>query len=256
MTAHHWLREVDVMEYREFSRLFGFSRTGPCGWPLRRQNGVTSMKTVIDDINEDLLGFLPAQGGNRLRGLVKGYRIRVASVAAVLSFSGRLANIQELPDGRRLIIDFYGENTPFLNADDGCTTQYLKVVDSNAEVMIWSTAQLAGIYQRQPTFWQYVNDWFRYQHWALLDRLAEFATCRIEERLRLALLRLGRQFGAQTAIGIKVPPFTHQDLADYVATSREIISHYMRDSARNGLISYNRQGIVLHGLGKEMVAAT
>lgn len=214
------------------------------------------MKMVIGNINEDLLGCLPALGADRLKRLVKGYRIDCTDAAAVLSVSGRLAYVQELPQGRRLIIDFYGENSPFLNADDGCTARYLKVVDGSAEVMIWNNAQLAGIYEKRPEFRQYVNAWLRHKQSDLFERLAEFAACRIEERLRLALLRLGRQFGTTTPNGIKVPPFTHQTLADYVATSREIVSHYMRNAARNGLISYDRRGILLHRLENEMAAST
>jgi hypothetical protein len=217
---------------------------------------MTSLKTAIDYINEDLLGCLPAHGGERAKKLVKGDRIHSTAAAAVLAISGRLAHVRELPmpRERRLIIDFYGENSPLLFVDDD--SRYAEVIDRKAEVMIWTEEQLASVYEKRPKFLQYVNDWLTHKQSDLIERLAEFAACGAEDRLWLALLRLGRQFGTRTPGGIEMPPFTHQNLADYLGTSREMASHLMRRSASNGLISYDRKGIRLRRLVNGMTAGS
>jgi len=41
-------------------------------------------------------------------------------------------------------------------------------------------------------------------------------------------------------------PFTHEMLAQYVGTSREIVTHYMSQFRRDGLVRYSRAGIAIH----------
>ena len=124
------------------------------------------------------------------------------------------------------------------------------MIDSNAKVMIWTREQLAAVYEKRADFQEYVNDWLRYKQSALIERLAELAAYNTEDRIRFAILRLRRQLGFETQDGIKLPPFTHWDLAEYVGTSREIVSQIMGRLARAGLISYNRSGILVRCLEK------
>jgi CRP-like cAMP-binding protein len=47
-------------------------------------------------------------------------------------------------------------------------------------------------------------------------------------------------------------PLTHELLAQYVGTSREIVTHYMNQFRKEGYLQYSRRGIVLdrHALGE------
>jgi hypothetical protein len=45
---------------------------------------------------------------------------------------------------------------------------------------------------------------------------------------------------------VSMPPFTHELLAQYVGTSREIVTHYMSQFRREGLLRYSRAAIAIH----------
>ncbi len=46
--------------------------------------------------------------------------------------------------------------------------------------------------------------------------------------------------------GIHMLPLTHETLAQYVGTSREIVTHYMNRLRREGYVLYTRKSIVLY----------
>ena len=45
---------------------------------------------------------------------------------------------------------------------------------------------------------------------------------------------------------VRMSPFTHELLSQYVGTSREIVTHYMNQFRRMGYLRYSRRGIVLY----------
>jgi CRP-like cAMP-binding protein len=60
-----------------------------------------------------------------------------------------------------------------------------------------------------------------------------------------ALLRLGERFGDSNGGSPKVRlmPITHELLAKYVGTSREIVTQHMSQLRRKGVLDYSRAGI-------------
>ena len=61
-----------------------------------------------------------------------------------------------------------------------------------------------------------------------------------------ALARL-RGLGTLDADGsVRMSPFTHELLSQYVGTSREIVTHYMTQFRKRGYLRYSRKGITLH----------
>jgi CRP-like cAMP-binding protein len=76
------------------------------------------------------------------------------------------------------------------------------------------------------------------------SRIESLAIDQISQRLAKVLLRLGEQFGEVSgATGVKVMPITHELLARYVGTSREIVTQHMSQLRRRGLVRYSRSGI-------------
>jgi CRP-like cAMP-binding protein len=60
----------------------------------------------------------------------------------------------------------------------------------------------------------------------------------------LALLALAGDLGARTPDGaLRIPSLTHHTLAEYVGTSREVVTFQMNRLRRLGLIRYSRQYI-------------
>jgi len=57
----------------------------------------------------------------------------------------------------------------------------------------------------------------------------------------LALIQLSQSVGTQTPTGaLRITGLTHQAIADYVGTSREIVTSEMNRLRRMGYISYSR----------------
>jgi CRP/FNR family transcriptional regulator len=63
------------------------------------------------------------------------------------------------------------------------------------------------------------------------------------ERLLLSLLQLAESLGVDTGPATRIPPLTHQLLAGYVGTSREIVTAHLTAFRRQGLLKYSRKFI-------------
>ena len=79
---------------------------------------------------------------------------------------------------------------------------------------------------------------------ALQDRIEAAALHKVPERVLLAFAQLAELLGTPQPDGaIRVDSLTHQMIADYVGTSREIVTFQMNRFRRLGLIRYNRRYI-------------
>jgi CRP/FNR family transcriptional regulator, nitrogen oxide reductase regulator len=79
-------------------------------------------------------------------------------------------------------------------------------------------------------------------------RLGELSTQSVDRRLAHTLLRLVRQAGRRTAVGIEISfPLTRQDLAELAGTTLHTVSRT--------LSTWERQGIVLSGRRRVVVCA-
>ena len=73
------------------------------------------------------------------------------------------------------------------------------------------------------------------------------ASDRIDRRLALALVRFAERFGKpQEDGGLKMEPLTHELLAQYVGTSRELITCHMAKLRQLGMLQYSRRSIVVY----------
>jgi CRP-like cAMP-binding protein len=76
------------------------------------------------------------------------------------------------------------------------------------------------------------------------DRVQTLSFDSIPVRLVRVILRNANRFGSELEDGrIRVQPLTHEALAQQVATSREIVTHYMNDFRDKGLLEYSRKSI-------------
>ena len=78
-------------------------------------------------------------------------------------------------------------------------------------------------------------------------RIESFSVDNIARRLARSLIRFSDRLGAVEEDGsVRMTPFTHELLSQYVGTSREIVTHYMNQFRRQGYLKYSRKGIVLY----------
>jgi CRP-like cAMP-binding protein len=78
----------------------------------------------------------------------------------------------------------------------------------------------------------------------LQDRIESMAVHKTPERVMLALLQLATDLGTTTPDGaVRVASLTHHTIAEFVGTSREIVTFQMNRLRRMGLIRYSRKYI-------------
>ena len=78
-------------------------------------------------------------------------------------------------------------------------------------------------------------------------RIESFSVDSIARRLARSLIRFSERLGAQEEDGsVRMVPFTHELLAQYIGTSREVVTHYMNEFRRQGFLRYSRRGIILY----------
>jgi CRP/FNR family transcriptional regulator, cyclic AMP receptor protein len=75
---------------------------------------------------------------------------------------------------------------------------------------------------------------------ALSDRVVEFSTLGVNNRIHGELLRLAREFGVQDNQALIKPAPTHADIASRVSTHREAVTREIAALARAGILQRGR----------------
>jgi CRP-like cAMP-binding protein len=74
------------------------------------------------------------------------------------------------------------------------------------------------------------------------------------ERVMLALVQLADDLGSPTADGsVRIASLTHHTIAEYVGTSREIVTFQMNRLRRMGLLRYSRKFIDINMMALQEV---
>ena len=118
------------------------------------------------------------------------------------------------------------------------------VVLDPALLMSWTRDEIEAQIERQPRLGLALAQYFVRQCLTLQERFEAAALHKAPERVLLAFAQLARLLGTPQPDGaIRVDSLTHQTIADYVGTSREIVTFQMNRFRRLGLIGYNRHYI-------------
>ena len=152
-------------------------------------------------------------------------------------------------DGREVMVDiyhideFFGESA-FLNLPHRSEQA---VALENAKLMAWSTAEIDDIIMRRPRLAVALLQILAQRTMDFTYRIESFSVDNIARRLARTLIRFSERLGSQEEDGsIRMVPFTHELLSQYVGTSREIVTHYMNQFRRQGYLRYSRKGIILY----------
>lgn len=110
------------------------------------------------------------------------------------------------------------------------------------KTMFWSVEELEAQVERQPrlglALMQHVAGTLAH----LRGRIRNMAGYHVSERVAATLLELARALGRQDSNGyVTMPWITHNLLAEYVGTSREMVTFEMNRLRRLGLIQYSRR---------------
>jgi CRP-like cAMP-binding protein len=114
----------------------------------------------------------------------------------------------------------------------------------NVSVMSWTRAEIEQHIDREPRLGIALSQYLVRQCIELQDRIESMAMYKTPERVMLALVQLAHSLGSPTGDGaIRIASLTHHTIAEYVGTSREIITFQMNRLRRIGMLRYSRKSI-------------
>jgi CRP/FNR family cyclic AMP-dependent transcriptional regulator len=197
---------------------------------------------------EDPLAYLPCSVIQEYRAgqTIRGANEPSTSIYLIIDGSVKVSCLPE--SGGEVLMDiyqpdeFFGESA-FLGASTKGTE--LCVAIENTKVMEWTVDQIEGIIlARHPQLAIALLQVFVQRSADFKLRIESFAQDNITRRLARALLRFSGRLGHGTKDGcVQMMPFTHEVLAQYIGTSREVVTQYMIQFRRQGHISYSRKGM-------------
>jgi CRP-like cAMP-binding protein len=117
----------------------------------------------------------------------------------------------------------------------------------NVAVMSWSRNEIEQQVEREPRLGIALAQYLVRQCLELQDRIESMAVHRTPQRVMLGLLQLATDLGAPMPDGfLRVASLTHHTIAEFVGTSREIVTVQMNRLRRMGLVRYSRTHIDVH----------
>jgi CRP/FNR family transcriptional regulator len=139
--------------------------------------------------------------------------------------------------------EFFGESA-LLNLPQRC--EQATAMEST-RLMTWTTAEIEDIVTKRPRLAVALLQILVERTMAFGHRIESFSLDNIARRLARSLIRFSERLGTPEQDGsVRLAPFTHELLSQYVGTSREIVTHYMNQFRRQGYLRYSRKGIVLY----------
>lgn len=129
---------------------------------------------------------------------------------------------------------------------EGSRSESAMALDT-ATLMAWSRDDIERQIERVPRLGVALSQFLVRQCISLQDRIESMAIHKTPERVMLALVQLADDLGSPMPDGAtRVGSLTHHTIAEYVGTSREIVTFQMNRLRRLGLIRYSRRFIDIY----------
>jgi CRP/FNR family cyclic AMP-dependent transcriptional regulator len=112
----------------------------------------------------------------------------------------------------------------------------------NVTLMSWTTAEIERQIDREPRLGLALSQYLVRQCIELQDRIESMAVYKTPERVMVSLIQLAHCLGTPMPDGaIRIGSLTHHTVAEYVGTSREIVTFQLNRLRRLGMIRYTRK---------------
>jgi CRP/FNR family cyclic AMP-dependent transcriptional regulator len=198
---------------------------------------------------EDPLAHLPCSSIVEYRKGQMIYNQDQPSTNIYLIIEGRIKVSRVADDGHQVVVDiyqpdeFFGESA-LLNLPH--RSEQATALE-NTKVMTWTTGEIEDIITKRPRLAVALLQILVQRTIDFTHRIQSFSVDNIARRLARSLIRFSERLGTVEEDGsVRVTPFTHELLSQYVGTSREIVTHYMNQFRRQGYLKYSRKGIILY----------
>jgi CRP-like cAMP-binding protein len=112
-----------------------------------------------------------------------------------------------------------------------------------ASVMSWTRTEIEQQMMRDARLANALLAYFVTRCGELAERLEALAFYRTPERVMLGLVQLAESLGTPVNGSMRMAPLTHKVIAEYVGTSRELVTFHMCEFRRAGLLEYSRSFI-------------
>jgi CRP-like cAMP-binding protein len=207
--------------------------------------GLTAFAGLTDEEIEDLLRRARSQN------LEKGAALFEQGDAADRFFvlaDGRLKVTQVTPDGQQVVVRYIGPGEMFgcvaVTGQQAYPGTASAALDST--VVAWSAAEAASLVEKHPKFGAHILRMMSGRVQEAHARMREMATERVERRVARALLRLAREAGKRTEVGIEIAmPLSRQDVAEMTGTTLYTVSRLLSAWEQDGLVDTGRQRVVI-----------
>jgi CRP/FNR family transcriptional regulator len=197
-------------------------------------------------IREQPLAYLPSKGLIEYRRGQVIFDQGQPADGLHLVAQGRVKVTSAVESGALTLVDiyaageFFGESGLLGPAARGQSASALETTALRS----WTSAEIEAQVEQHPKLGMALVQIMAQRCLDFEERLKSFALEKTPARMARTLLRFANRLGARQPDGtVRIPPLTHQLMAEYVGTSREIITTQMNDLREAGLLRYSRQGI-------------
>jgi CRP/FNR family transcriptional regulator len=113
--------------------------------------------------------------------------------------------------------------------------------------MAWRVGDIEAMVMKRPELAMALLQAFGQRALGFTERIESLSVDSIDKRLARTLVRFSERLGTpRTDGGVDMEPLTHELLAQYVGTSRELVTCRMANFRRQGYLQYSRKGITLY----------
>lgn len=195
---------------------------------------------------EDALIYLPRKGVVEFRRGQVIYDDQHPAGGLYLVVQGRVKVSITMEDGSQTVTgvfcgdDFFGECALLGKAE----RQERATALENTTLMSWTTNEIEDQIERQPKLGMALIQMLVERCLDFEERLQSMALDKTPQRVALSMLGFAERLGTQGPDGaVRIPPFTHQLLSEYIGTSREIVTFQMNHLRNQGFLRYSRKSI-------------
>jgi CRP/FNR family cyclic AMP-dependent transcriptional regulator len=182
----------------------------------------------IKEIGKGRVIYSPQNSSDHLYMVIRG-RVTVTTTARECETISRILCTEDLC-GEAVLVGGHSSETA--------------VVLDAALLMSWTRDEIEAQIEREPRLGVGLARYFVRQCLALQDRIEAAALYKTPERVLLAFAQLADLLGTPQPDGaMRIASLPHHTIADYVGTSREIVTCQMNRIRKLGLIRYNRRYI-------------
>jgi CRP-like cAMP-binding protein len=204
---------------------------------------------MISTVNhlEDALSCLPRKGVTEYRRNQQVYGLQ-DTPSGLFLIKGRVKVTTE-ESGSETVIGIYASDqffgAPALIGGHAPYREQATTMEATT-LMTWSRAEIEDRIQSHPRLGLALMQILSAQCISFEERLQSLALEKTPERIVTCLLRLAADGVRQPDGAVRIPPMTHETLAGYIGTSREMVTAEMNMLRNRELLDYSRTFIDIH----------